>query len=349
MSPRRKRMSRVGALVLVSGLLLLAMVVPLEAQLDLDTPPLGPLSTSEIYQRVSDSVVRICPDSNVVGVGCGSGVIIDVKGDKGTIATNAHVMDGADAAHIVLSNGKTHSVEGALAMHAAIDIMLITITAPDLKAASLSDFGPLAIGQEVVVVSSPSGYLNTVSESIVAGCRTYASVNSGFEFVTDRYQIDGGTSPGSSGGGVFDRAGALVGLAVEGVPDTPELDFVVPSPFVKWLYDNQSDRPISVPQARRLQDLYKAALQIMRTLNAMGNAASSQAESAELALRAVELNFRDPEFDRILNHEIDLLRRVAALSTSARDLQGDALNSWVPQLVQPGAICAGLSQGPAQE
>ena len=339
-------MIRIGALVLVLGLLV--VVAPLEAQRDPDAPALAPLPTSAIYEQVSDSVVRICGhgegDTN-----CGSGVIIDVQNNRGTIATNAHVLDGADAAQVTLSTGEVHEVRGSLAMHAAIDIMLITIAAPDLKAASLSDSGSIAIGQEVVVVSSPDGYLNTVSESIVAGCRTYPSVNSEFQFVTDRYQIDGGTSPGSSGGGVFNRAGALVGLAVEGDEDAPELDFVVPSPFVKWLYDNQSDRPISIPQARRLQDLYRAAVQIMRTLDAMGTVARNQAELAEQALNAVELNFRDPEFDEILTHEIDLLRRVGGLSDQARELQREALDNWVPQLVQPGAVCASLSPRSAHE
>ena len=333
-----------SAILLVLGFLA-SVSRPLAAQREQEVPSLGSLSTSTIYEQVADSVVRIC------GVMCGSGVILDVSDNQGTIATNAHVLEGADTAQVMLSDGTVHQVQGALAIDAAVDIMLITIEAPDLQAVRLGNFEALAIGQEIVAVGSPAGLLNTVSESIISGCRTLSSVNSRSQFATDRLQIDGGTAPGSSGGGVFNRAGELIGLAVEGgaTTDTADIDFIVPLPFIQWLYENRSVQPISIAQARRLQDLYSTGLRIVETFDATGDAASSLADAAEQARNAVELYFRDPRFDSVLTTQVKLLRGVAEISSNAQELQREALLDWVPQPLQPGSLCANFAAKSSQE
>jgi S1-C subfamily serine protease len=77
----------------------------------------------------------------------------------------------------------------------------------------------LSVGERVFTVGSPSGLENTLTEGIVSGLRT----RHGLAVI----QISAPISPGSSGGGLFDGAGNLIGITTFGIRDTQNLNFAI--------------------------------------------------------------------------------------------------------------------------
>jgi S1-C subfamily serine protease len=80
-------------------------------------------------------------------------------------------------------------------------------------------YSTLAVGERVYTVGSPSGMENTLSEGILSGLRRRDGL--------DLVQISAPISPGSSGGGVFDGAGNLIGITTFHLRDTQNLNFAI--------------------------------------------------------------------------------------------------------------------------
>lgn len=79
---------------------------------------------------------------------------------------------------------------------------------------------PARTGEEVVAIGSPIGLTNTVSTGIVSALRKMQ----GREVI----QISAPISHGSSGGGLFDRQGNLIGITFAGMEEGQNLNFAIP-------------------------------------------------------------------------------------------------------------------------
>jgi S1-C subfamily serine protease len=97
--------------------------------------------------------------------------------------------------------------------------------AVEVKAGALSPiqgirrYSTLVVGERVYAVGSPSGLENTLSEGILSGLRKRAGL--------DLVQISAPISPGSSGGGLFDAAGNLIGITTFLLRDSQNLNFAI--------------------------------------------------------------------------------------------------------------------------
>ncbi|MBN1460433.1 MAG: trypsin-like peptidase domain-containing protein, partial [Armatimonadetes bacterium] len=103
------------------------------------------------------------------------------------------------------------------------DWALLRIPGRDLPHATIADYTELRPGDKLVVVSSPSGLENTVSEGIVSGLRRAGELSVpnwqaleelGFEQDSELIQFSAPISPGSSGGPVFNARGEVVGIVI---------------------------------------------------------------------------------------------------------------------------------------
>ena len=84
----------------------------------------------------------------------------------------------------------------------------------------------LRTNDKVYAIGSPKGLENSLSDGIVSGKRR--NRKSGFDI-----QFTADISPGSSGGGLFDADGNLIGITTSARKDANSLYFAVPSkPFV---------------------------------------------------------------------------------------------------------------------
>ena len=136
----------------------------------------------------------------------GSGVIID---PSGLVATNAHVIRGADEIQVVLADGRELDATLALADDAS-DLALLRVEndAP-LPSVSVEPSESLEVGDIVLAIGNPFGVGQTVTSGIVsAQGRSSLNIND-FNFFI---QTDAAINPGNSGGPLVALDGSVVGI-----------------------------------------------------------------------------------------------------------------------------------------
>jgi S1-C subfamily serine protease len=185
-----------------------------------------------VANKVRPSVVQVNVKTQQGG-GLGSGVIID---QRGYIVTNNHVIDKAQAVHVLLFNGAT--LPAQIVGTSPLDDLAVLRVNPSgqrLAAATLGDSSKLAVGQEVLAVGNPLGITQTVTNGIVSALgRTVSNI-------PDAIQTDAPINPGNSGGALVDLQGDLVGIPTSAAIDpefkTPAngVGFAVPVNRVKFI------------------------------------------------------------------------------------------------------------------
>lgn len=135
----------------------------------------------------------------------GSGVIMN---DAGYILTNNHVIDGADAIQVLLSDGRSAAAE-LIGSDPATDLAALRIELPDLTAISIADSNNIAVGDIVLAIGNPLGFGSSVTQGIISGLGRFGMQPGTYEgFV----QTDAVIHPGNSGGALVDSSGSLVGI-----------------------------------------------------------------------------------------------------------------------------------------
>ncbi len=162
--------------------------------------------------------------------GTGSGVIYD---KSGLIATNNHVVEGAQEIIVSLSDGR--SIKGkVLGADAATDLAVVKIDAANLPVATFGDSASLQVGEPAIAIGNPlglefrgsvtAGVISALNRSIEIGDRKYTLI-----------QTDAAINPGNSGGALVNADGEVVGInsakiAVSGVEG---IGFAIPINTVK--------------------------------------------------------------------------------------------------------------------
>ncbi len=167
--------------------------------------------------------------------GSGSGVIIS---PDGYIATNNHVVEGAETLEVVLNDQKTYTAE-IIGVDPTTDIALIKIDATNLPTVQFADSDKLKIGEWVVAVGNPFSLTSTVTAGIVSAKGRSIDIvrRSGGELAIESFiQTDAVVNPGNSGGALVDTNGDLVGINTAISSPTGVFagySFAVPSAIVK--------------------------------------------------------------------------------------------------------------------
>ena len=173
-------------------------------------------------------------------VSLGSGVAIAAT----RIVTNCHVLaagiagDGRSrdlAVDVKEPNQRTGRPARLAGADPARDLCVLDVPGLSAIAATLGSTRGLRVGQVVFAVGSPHGLELTLSGGLISSLR-----KTGEEPVI---QTDAAMSPGSSGGGLFDAEGRLVGITSFGVRGGQNLNFALP---VEWVKD-ASTRSVSSP------------------------------------------------------------------------------------------------------
>ena len=136
----------------------------------------------------------------------GSGVVVDAA--RGLILTNNHVIEGADAVSVTLSDGRTLEAQ-PVGSDADTDIAVIRINTTGLKALPLADSDQLRVGDFVVAVGNPFGLGQTVTSGIVSAKGRSGLTGFGYQ---NFIQTDASINPGNSGGALVNLRGELVGI-----------------------------------------------------------------------------------------------------------------------------------------
>jgi tetratricopeptide (TPR) repeat protein len=196
------------------GFVFLLLTAAITSPLRLDAK-----SASEVFEQASKSVVVVYNlDDKDNRQQFASGVVMP----NGEVATNHHIIEKA-ARLAVIFNGKAFDAK-ASHYNPEMDICLLDV--PGLKApkALIGDTNQLKVGARIYAIGSPSGIGLTLSDGIVSGFREVK----GGHYIQNTAPI----SSGSSGGGLFDEEGLLVGLPTFYLTEGQQLNFAVPIDWV---------------------------------------------------------------------------------------------------------------------
>lgn len=146
--------------------------------------------------------------STVPQRGMGSGMIID---KKGRILTNFHVVSDVDEIKVQLSDKRRFEAE-VVGTDPASDIAVIRIKGEvpsDLPIAELGDSDAVEVGNVVMAIGSPFGFVQTVTTGIIsAKGRAGIGINTYEDFL----QTDTAINPGNSGGPLVNMRGQVIGI-----------------------------------------------------------------------------------------------------------------------------------------
>ena len=179
-------------------------------------------TASNIFETVSRSIVTVKTYSaEGKETGFGSGVVLMA----GVIVTNCHVIEDATKIQVVHQK----QVFQATSRHTDWDRDVCTLTVEGLNAPGVEQGNTvsLKVGAKVYAIGAPQGMELTFSEGIVSSLRPVA----GGVYL----QITAPISPGSSGGGLFDGEGRLIGLPSFYLAEGQQLNFAVPVEWIKEL------------------------------------------------------------------------------------------------------------------
>ena len=176
------------------------------------------LTPSQVFEKAKDSVVVVYAlNGKGEPIAQGSGVILSAN----RVATNCHVVK--DGVSFQVSHEKHFTPAIIFAGDADKDICILQVENLIGKPAELGKAVELKVGVSVYAIGAPKGLELSLSDGIVSSLRGSSP---------PLIQTTAAISKGSSGGGLFDSNGMLVGFTTLFVEDGQSLNFASP---VEWL------------------------------------------------------------------------------------------------------------------
>jgi putative serine protease PepD len=174
--------------------------------------PSGLFDPAAIGAAVIPSVVSVEVGSTQGGqfvqTASGSGVVIDQQ----HIVTNNHVVDGATAVQVVLSDGRVYQAE-VVGTDPITDVAVLSVAVSDLQPIAIGSTDSLSVGVPAIAVGSPLGLDGGPSLSVGVISALEREVQTTPEIILfGMIQTDAPITNGSSGGALVDRDGALIGI-----------------------------------------------------------------------------------------------------------------------------------------
>ena len=221
-----------GLVVLVLGAVLIATDVidtgDTERQVVRQAPISQPASdsggrtVSDIYKDEGKGVVfvqarGVSDDESPFGIprregqATGSGFVVD---RKGTIVTNAHVVEGSEDVSVRFGEQGRPIDAKVKGRDPSTDLAVLEIDpkeAGDVDPVALGDSSKVAVGDPVVAIGNPFGFTRTVTTGIVSALQRQITAPNGFP-IRNVIQTDASINPGNSGGPLLDAEGRVVGI-----------------------------------------------------------------------------------------------------------------------------------------
>lgn len=155
--------------------------------------------------------------------GSGSGIIVGKNDDNLLIATNYHVVSGADTVSVTCIDGETYAatVNG---YDEDKDLAVVSVPLSDISddtmdqiaVATIGSSDDLKVGEQVVAIGNALGYGQSVTTGIVSA-KNRKMNDEGIEQdedsdATNLIQTDAAINPGNSGGALLNTAGEVIGI-----------------------------------------------------------------------------------------------------------------------------------------
>jgi len=229
--------------LLVSILMLLCWSMSARGQAGLPEQQPIRLAGEDLFQRLSPSVFVVeVFDEGGTGVALGSGVVIKLPSEErresppsfreflesrraSFIVTNAHVVTQGFSVQVRQGSNSWKAEIEQIDPH--FDLCLLKVEGLMAPAASLRKSDTVTIGEHVYAIGAPEGLELTLSDGLI----------SGFRHLDERkvIQTTAPISHGSSGGGLFDVEGMLIGITSFFLSDSQNLNFAIPTDNIETL------------------------------------------------------------------------------------------------------------------
>ena len=190
--------------------------------------PTAETEAGDVFELTWRSVVVI-----ETGGGQGSGVALKPN----LVATNCHVTDAATSP-IAVFKGENRRADKSQSHPARVvagdrkrDVCLLEVAGLWAIPAETRKAAEMKIAEQVYAVGAPKGLDFSISGGLVSQLRGEDAEGNALVGSAPLIQTDTAISPGSSGGGLFDAQGKLVGLTTFGYRDSEGLNFAVP---IEW-------------------------------------------------------------------------------------------------------------------
>ncbi len=147
----------------------------------------------------------------------GSGIIVGQNDSELLIATNYHVIEGADSLEVIFDDETTLEavVKGTDSDMdlAVIAVMLDSIpaeTLSNIKVATLGDSDALTLGEPAIAIGNALGYGQSVTTGVISALNRQVQLddNTTKSFI----QTDAAINPGNSGGALLNVQGEVIGI-----------------------------------------------------------------------------------------------------------------------------------------
>jgi len=196
------------------------------------------MTLQEIYETVNPAVVGVTMHRDGREYGWGSGVIFTADG---YIVINTHMIEGADAAQVILSTGERYDAK-LVGEDAGSDIAILKIEGEGFPYAELGDSDELRVGDAVAAIGNPLGesYSGTMTNGIVSAINRTVT-NQGHKMTL--LQTNTAINEGSSGGALVNMYGQVIGITnmklttLYSVVQVEGMCFAIPTTVVKEVGD----------------------------------------------------------------------------------------------------------------
>ncbi len=153
---------------------------------------------------------------------CGSGIIVSQDNEYLYVATNNHVVDGANSLTVTFANDDTVSAEikgtDPSTDLAVVKVALSSIkddTMSAIKVATLGSSDTLKVGESCIAIGNALGYGQSVTTGVISALNREVSVSdssSSTNYTAELIQTDAAINPGNSGGALLNTAGEVIGI-----------------------------------------------------------------------------------------------------------------------------------------
>ncbi len=153
---------------------------------------------------------------------CGSGIIVSQDNEYLYVATNNHVVDGANSLTVTFANDDTVSAEikgtDPSTDLAVVKVALSSIkddTMSAIKVATLGSSDSLKVGESCIAIGNALGYGQSVTTGVISALNREVSVSdssSNTNYTAELIQTDAAINPGNSGGALLNAAGEVIGI-----------------------------------------------------------------------------------------------------------------------------------------
>ena len=195
-------------------------------------------SVAEVAENCMPSVVSITNASvttvknyfggvqEYVSESSGSGIIVGQNEEELLIATNNHVVDGAETLTVAFCDESVYQAQ-TKGTASDVDLAVIAVKLSDMTEESLEairiiqigDSEDLQIGEQVVAIGNALGYGQSVTSGWVSALNREMQDEDG-NTMDCLIQTDAAINPGNSGGALLNMRGELIGINSAKTSDT---------------------------------------------------------------------------------------------------------------------------------